>query len=163
MNKIKVILLIIGTFLLTGCRLNFDTPKYIQEEINIDISSCIILRDNDTHNIFGLGEMLVEANCKYDQDNFINQIKDWNKLPLSENLQIIMYNEEIDEEESEYQFAKKNKIPEIKNGYYYFIDRYDKRLEKSSDEKLFNQTSFKFTLVLYDTDTNTFYYYEYDK
>lgn len=164
MNKVKLLLLLITTILLTSCKPHFSASDYLKEQINIDITDCIVLRDNDSHNIFGIGETIIEANCKYDKENIEKQIKDYNKLPLSENLQYIMYQEEKkDENEELYQLAKNNKIPEIKDGYYYFINRYNKRELKYDDKDIFEDISLKFTLVLYDSSTNILYYYEYDK
>ena len=164
MNKIKLFIITVLILLLTACKPHFNTSDYLKEKIDLDVSKCIILRDNDDHNIFGLGETIIELNCKYDRENIEKQIKNYNKLPLSDNLQYIMYKEEKEEENEElYHLAKNNKIPEIKDGYYYFINRYNKRELKYDDKDIFEDLSLKFTLVLYDNKTSTLYYYEYDE
>ena len=164
MNKLKLLIITFFILLLSGCKPHFNTADYLKEKIGIDVSNCIILRDNDEHNIFGLGETIIELNCKYDKENIEKQIKDFNKLPLSQNLQYIMYQEETEDENEElYHLAKNNKIPEIKEGYYYFINRYNKRELKYDDQDIFDDLTLKFTLVLYDSKTNILYYYEYDK
>ena len=155
---IAYILLILTILLITGCRKTLSPNDYIKEKINIDISNCIVIRDIDNRNIFNLGETIIEANCKYDKEKIENQLKEYNKLPLSENINKIMY-----DEQQNYKLGINNKIPEITNGYYFIIDRYNKKEIKYNDENLLKQASLKFTLVLYDIDTSTFYYLEYDK
>ena len=55
-------------------------------------------------------------------------------------------------------FAKiKSLIPEIKNGYSMLIDKQDKSLTS-----MLERASLNFVLGVYDTDTNTLYYYELD-
>ena len=48
-------------------------------------------------------------------------------------------------------------IPEIKNGYSMLIDKQDKSLTN-----MLERASLNFVLGVYDTDTNTLYYYELD-
>ena len=48
-------------------------------------------------------------------------------------------------------------IPKIKNGYSMLIDKQDKSLTN-----MLERASLNFVLGVYDTDTNTLYYYELD-
>ena len=64
--------------------------------------------------------------------------------------------------DSGYELAEKADIPEIEEGYYYFIDRFSETKDKYSDEDLLNRYSFNFTIVLFDNKTNILYYYEFD-
>ncbi len=140
--------------------LQVSTDDYIKKEIGVDISSCSILIDNDTHGgLLGDGDYFAKAKCS---DDFIKQLDSWQELPLSRNLDLIMYGGYKDRAYYSYELALDMGIPEIKNGYYLFIDRSDEATDIHSDEDLFDRYSFNFTIVLYDTDTNYFYYYEFD-
>lgn len=137
-----------------------STEKIIKNEIGVDISGCIIESDKDSHTGFlGDGETLVTIDCSQNKDEILNQISGWNKLPLTENLQIVMYG---DNEGNGYRLAYENGIPEITDGYYKFINRHDEAKSKSSDSGMLEAYSMNFTLALYDSETDIMYYYEFD-
>ncbi len=162
MKNILFFLLCGGCFLcVTGC-VNRTTNEYIKDKIDIDISSCEIEDEQDSHGGFhGDGDYIVRANCSENSKNIIDQLNDWIELPLSENLQLIMYGGERDGITYSYDLAKQANIPQIDNGYYYFINRNRDAINKHSDD-IFNEHSHNFTLAFYDKDNNMFYYYEYD-
>lgn len=142
---------------------NYTTPEYIKKEIDLDISSCNILLDNDTHSgPLGDGEYIVKADCSDSSEDILSQITNWNEFPLSKNLRLIMYGGYKGAKYYAYELAEKNGIPKIENGYYLFIDRHDNAEDKYNDEDLFNSFSFNFTIAFYDLDTNYFYYFEFD-
>ncbi len=88
----------------------------------------------------------------------------WRALPLSENLQTAVYGKK-DGNTLYGPFILTDEtttIPAIKNGYYYFCDRYSESHDPKNDNDLLNQHSFNFTIALYDTDNNNLYYYELD-
>lgn len=158
----KGLLLLIVVFNISGCS-SISTSEYIKKEIKVDISKCNIIVDNNEHSGFlGDGEYYVKAECLDEEKNLTKQVSSWNKLPLSENLQLIMYGGHKDGIEYGYELAKKLDIPEIKNGYYFFIDRHSESKDKFNDENIFDRYSFNFTLAMYDSDFNVFYYYEFD-
>lgn len=156
MKKTLFIILLCEVMILglTGCN-NNSTMDYINQKINIDISKCDTIADKDGHSF-------VQVDCSNNKEEIINQVNEWNDLPLSENLQLIMYGGEKDGITYEYELAKKEGIPRIKNGYYLFVDRHNESKDTDSDIDLFNRYSFNFTIVLYDKDTNNLYYYEFD-
>jgi len=43
-----------------------------------------------------------------------------------------------------------------------FVDRHSESKDIHSDIDLFSRHSFNFTIALYDVDSNTLYYYEFD-
>ena len=158
MRKIVYLILIaIIIFCMIGCA-SFSTNEYINQEINIDISKCHILIDNDGHGGFlGDGEYFVKADCSNDSENMLNQIRFWNELPFPEDVQLIMYGGEKNGITYAYNLADKVGIPKIKNGVYLFDDRHIQ-----SDKVFLNRSSYNFTVALYDKDSDIFYYYEYD-
>lgn len=162
MKYIKYLVTIIILFNMCGCYSNDDAVSYVKNKINFDLSACTISHEEDTHGGFlGDGEYILMADCANKTD--INeQISSWNKLPLSNNLELIMYGGMVGDYVYGYDFAKKYNIPVIENGYYYFINRHSNAISPSNDENLFNEYSFNFSLALYDSDTNMFYYFELD-
>jgi len=151
------ILIAIIIFCIIGCA-SFSTSEYINQEINIDISKCNILIDNDGHEGFlGDGEYFVKADCSGDSENILKQIRFWNELPLPEDVQLIMYGEEKDYRTYSSDLADKAGIPTIKNGVYLFDDRHIQ-----NDKAFLDRSSYNFTVALYDKDFDMFYYYEYD-
>lgn len=159
---IIIFLLIVATLYFIVCK-NYPITEYIKKEINLDISSCNIFLDKDTHGGFlGDGERIVKADCSDNYNDILNQIINWNELPLSENLRLIMYGGYKGDMYYGYELAEKNGIPKIENGYYLFIDRHDSVTDEHSDKDLFSRYSFNFTIAFYDLDTNYFYYYEFD-
>lgn len=132
-------------------------------DVDIDIDECKRISENDQHQGFhGDGDYILKVDCSKNNKKILKQIKKWKKLPLSDNLQLIMYGGERDNKTYGYELAKKNNIPEIKNGYYYYLDRNSNAANKHSDLSLFDRYSFNFTIVMYDLDTDILYYYEFD-
>lgn len=157
-----IFLLIIAIIYFILCK-RYTPTKYIEKEINLNISSCDILLDNDTHGgLLGDGEHIIKADCSDTSKDILEQITYWNEFPLSRNLKLIMYGGYKDGKYYGYELAEKNAIPKIENGYYLFIDRHDGVTDEHSDEDLFNRYSFNFTIAFYDLDTNYFYYFEFD-
>lgn len=159
-----IIISIVFVFILTGC-LSRSASQYVKHEIGLNVSNCILIDDTDSHGGFhGDGERTIVFNCS--NTTMLDQVGSWNNLPLSNNLDIMMYGGIKDEEEYGYNLAINNNIPKITNGYYYFIDRYTRYYKDDkdiySDNKLLDRYSHNFTLAMYDLDTNYLYYYEYD-
>ena len=95
----------------------------------------------------------------------IENNKGWNKLPLTDNLNIAVYGEEsasgpvaplITNDNGEVYF------PWINNGYYFFLDRHSESGNEKDDTELFDRMSFNFTIAIYDIDNHTLHYYESD-
>lgn len=156
----KIIVIALFCLLLSGCILKNNPNKYLKKSIGIDISSCKIIKNEDAHGGFlGDGTYFIKATCSK-SDEILKQISKWKELPLSKNLSVALYG--TDEEDSKEGYWLIDEIPEIKNGYYYFKDRYADYEDREDDKELFNRYSFNFTIAVYDTDTNILYYYEMD-
>ncbi|WP_010291919.1 hypothetical protein [Clostridium senegalense] len=54
----------------------------------------------------------------------------------------------------DYGVAKDFKIPEVENGYWYFVDRHRESDDSLSDAKIFYRGSFNITVAIYDIDKN---------
>ena len=155
--------IIISTLMIAGCGEITPTDKWIYKKINTDISNCSIEVDSDNHGGFhGDGDYFVRAQCQDDFEEIVKNNSLWKKLPLTENLELIMYGGKKDNTEYGYELAIKKVIPKIEDGYYLFVDRHSESIDKNSDKELFNRYSFNFTIALFDNNTNIFYYYEFD-
>lgn len=159
--KLRIILILFMCIFIVGCT-EESSEDYIARKTGLNLSSCAIEKNEDTHGGFhGDGEMLVILNCSNANEELLNQINSWNSLPLTENLELIMYGGEKDGVSYGYEFATKIGIPKITNGYYHFINRDSEALNENDDDIL-NKYSFNFTLILYDNDNEKMYYYEID-
>lgn len=94
---------------------------------------------------------------KEDIDKFISKIKiskNWNSLPLSETLELILFGGSKDKKDYNYKFAIKAGLPKIKNGYWSFVNK------NKSD--LLNSNSYNFSIAILDIDNNIMYLYKID-
>ncbi|BCN31098.1 hypothetical protein [Anaeromicropila herbilytica] len=90
-------------------------------------------------------------------EKFISEIKtdSWNSLPLMESLNLLIYGGSKNNTEYMYHFANEVGLPEIKNGYWKFINR-----NKNTD--LLNYSAYNFSLAIYDSDNNILYFFRID-
>ena len=86
----------------------------------------------------------------------------WEKLPLTENLELIMYGGVKDGITYGYNLAHTADIPKVENGYYFFLDKHSGSTDRHSDAELFGRYSFNFSLAIYDSDKKILYYLKED-
>ena len=152
MNK-KILLLIVVTLLFSGCTKN--EIKHISKRLNTNMDTCKIVESNDTHGGFlGDGYYFAKVSCTE------VDISDWKELPLSTELQKAVDMRICDN--SCYDIYEKYNIPKIKNGYYYFYDRYSDSTNPKDDTELNNRNLYNFTVAIYDIDNKVIYFYELD-
>ncbi len=126
-------------------------------------SEFTVVEELDTHGGFhGDGSYYLILDCSDNRDKAMKILKDWKELPFSENLSLVMYGGEKDGKSYGYNLAEKAKIPKVENGYYYFKDRHSESKDSEDDTDLFNRSSFNFSIAIYDSDTDTMYYFEFD-
>ena len=137
--------------------------RLMKEESGVELSSYKIIEEDDSHGGF-LGDGITRRiyDCR-DAKIKISNLKKWKELPLSENLSIEIYGGiTIDGKE----YPGQDELPQIENGYYYFIDNHSDVEEEGinihSDENLLKRASQNYILGMYDLDTNKLYYYEQD-
>ncbi len=162
MRKLKVIVLVIYLFLLSGCS-SQHLRKSISNEIGIHLPKKIEISSYDAHSGFN-GDGTTFTMIKFKEKDIekvrtnIKENDNWNELPLTENLQLIMYGGTKNNVEYMYHLAKEVGMPIVHNGYWIFIDRFDNLNTLNDDSKLFDRHSFNFTIAIYDTDTDILYY-----
>ena len=122
-----------------------------------------VVAEQDTHGGFhGDGFYNLTLDCSKNAEAALKAVENWNAFPLPENLSLILYGGERDGVGYKFNLAEKAKIPAIENGFYCFLDRHSEASNPSDDADLFDRASMKFSLALYDSDTNRFYYVEFD-
>ncbi len=122
-----------------------------------------VVEELDTHGGFhGDGSYYLILDCSNNKKEALEKIKEWEKLPLSENLELIMYGGEREGITYGYKLAQESHIPQIKNGYYIFKDRHSESTDSTDDTKIFDRYSFNFSIAIYDCDSDKMYYFEFD-
>ncbi len=160
MKKIFVIITLSAFLIaLSACSINLQPDNYF----GFSKQSFTVIEEKDTHGgFFGDGSYYLILDCSNNVDTALNIVANWNQLPLSENLNLIMYGGEKDGMTYGYNLSEEAHMPEIENGYYYFEDRHSEAKDASDDSGLFSRASFNFSIAVYDSDTNRFYYFEFD-
>ena len=122
-----------------------------------------VVEELDTHGGFvGDGSYYLILDCSNNKEEALKKVEGWDKLPLSENLNLIMYGGEKDGVEYGYKLAEEAHIPKVENGYYMFEDREPESKDSKDDSELFDRHSYNFSLGVYDCDTDKMYYFEFD-
>ena len=123
----------------------------------------LVVEELDTHGGFqGEGSHYLILDCSHNKAKALEIVKNWNKLPLPENLNYIMYGEVRDGLTYGYELAKEAHIPKIENGYYIYRDRHPESNDSKDDTELLDRYSYNFLIAIYDCDTNRMYYFKYD-
>lgn len=139
----------------------------ISESLKLKIPENIDIEYEDSHGGFhGDGETIAIIKFTESQgDKILSDILkkgEWENLPLSESLELLMYGGEMNEIKYNFNLADQLDMPVIENGYYFFINRHPDSGSEKGDFLIFNQGSFNFTIGIYDVDTQTMYYLEFD-
>ena len=129
--------------------------------MGFDKSEYTIVAEEDTHGGFhGDGSYYLILDCSSNAEKALDIAREWNPMPLSENLNLIMYGGVRNGMSYRYELAEEAHWPKIEHGYYKFID--EQSDDPADDSGLFGRCSFNFEIAAYDTDTNLFYYFRFD-
>jgi len=168
MKKQYILLLSFMTILLLAIGCSSQTiNERISNVVGVEIRESIEIEHKDSHGGFhGDGETVAvikfnETDGEKIQSDILKS-KEWVNLPLSENLSLLMYGGEKNSIHYSYNLAEKLDMPVVSNGYYFFVNRHSNRVSSKDDIDIFNQNSFNFTIAVYDIDTQTMYYLEFD-
>lgn len=130
---------------------------YVASQIEIHIPFAVKNDNKDSHGgVQREGESL--SKFYFDEKNAvkfkekINKNQHWKKLPMTKIV-----------EESTGAWDKEMKIPEVKNGYWFYLDRHSEATDKYNENDMYNgRYSFNYSVAVYDTDENILYFYELD-
>ena len=114
-----------------------------------------VVESLDTHGGFhGDGSYYYILDCSQNSEKALEIVSSgWNKLPLPKNIEVLMFGHE----NSWYRLADEAKMPKVENGYYVFVNR-----SPGSEASDWYGNITNFTIAVYDTDTDTVYYFEND-
>lgn len=158
-NIIIIFVLAAVLMFVTGCceLRTLSKKEYVSKELGINIRKGIVEKSLVERSDF-LGDGITFVKIVFDDDSCLEEIKDnedWCSLPLTKNLTEFLDSVNYDEDDSCI-------VPDVKNGYYCFIDRHSESKDRKDDTDLLNRFSINATLAIYDTDTNILYYAEED-
>jgi len=148
---------------LQGCAKKESIENLLSYKLSTKIISGDIIKSEDTHGGFhNDGERIIVI--KYNDDcanSMLSNIQDndkWSKFPMDENLNFLIYGGNKGDMYYGYEFAKKVGIPKIEHGYYYFFNKQS----NDQDTDILNSPSLNFVIAMFDSDSNTLYYFEVD-
>ena len=161
MKRVKVIIFaIVICLMLSSCSISGGLNK---NYFGFNINDFTVVESKDSHGGFlGDGSYYLILDCTQNASKAHDIVKGWNELPLSENLELVMYGGEKDGVEYGYNFAQEAHWPTVSNGVYKFVDRHYESTDESDDVDLLNRYSFNFSVAIYDLDTDRLYYFEMD-
>ena len=153
----------------------------LSERVGITMSNISILKNGKQgHSIFYIRKICEALDCqpgdilntqkrkiKFDASQAeeisrqIVSLESWQKLPLSENVHLIIYGGERTMWSMHIILQRNLEFLMLKT-VIGFSDRHNKSTSPEKDVDLFERRSFNFTLAIYDIDTNTLYYFELD-
>lgn len=168
MKKI-LLLAAISILVLTACGTGKARQK-AEKGLDLDVSEGTEILDYDTHGGFH-GDGISCVALRFDDGKTAEQIKEsgkWRPFPLDETVKALVYGVTYKDGTEAYSVGPylqdedgKALIPEIKNGYYLMIDRQEGK-SGAAEAGLLERASMNFSLGIYDTDSDTLYYCEYD-
>lgn len=162
-----IVILVIFGFIWTNV-LFISMDKRLSRALGIRIPSDSALVIQDSHGGFhNDGDLMVRTKFEGKKaEKMVSQIKsnqDWEATPLPQEIKLVLYGGEISPD-NVYQsdLAKQNNMPEISAGYWLFIDRKDGKKKITAGKEWLSDYSSNYTVGLYDTKTNSLYYFESD-
>ena len=163
-NKIILVVIIACVLLVCGIFIwlinTFGSKKVEDSFMGFRKGDFTVVEENDTHGGFhGDGTYLLVLDCSKKKELAMELVKGWKEFPLSENLNTVLYGSST---RGALLLKEEGSIPIIMNGYYYFCDRNSESTDSGDDTDLLSRNSYNFTLAIYDSDTNRFYYMEFD-
>ena len=168
-NRVLIVVLIISFILLiASCSVLLidgfiynNKMETISKKLDLNLKNCTLEIDKDTHGgLLGDGEYFAKISFKENDDSKI--LFEWKVLPLSTELQTVMNMISYYNNEGGKNVYERYNIPNIENGYYYFLDRYSDAVNKDSEEELNSRSSYNFSLGIYDSKNKILYFYELD-
>lgn len=168
MKRLLCILLSICLLFMSGCSKSGSITDEISKTIGIDLANAEFATRIDTHGGFhGDGNTIVTMPIP--SESVLEQIQsnsNWHSLPFTENLTAVVYG--ITEGNSTIgpyitvDDTRNPAVPEISNGYYFFLDRHSQSTDPHDDTNVLSRASFNLTIAIYDCDTEMLYYLEFD-
>lgn len=128
-------------------------------KINLTSSNIEILYSKNTHSGFhGDGEKLEIINIK-NNANVEKKLEEWNDLPVTEDLNILLYGGTRNNIQYENYSELKKNIPKLQSGKYIVID---KQAEKEIENFNLDNKPKNYAIIMYDKTNRKIYFYSSD-
>ena len=168
MKRLMCMLLAVCLIALSGCSKSESITDIITNTVGIELTNAEYATRIDTHDGFhGDGNTIVTIPVP--SESVLAQIQSnpaWHSLPLSENLTALVYGIKDDNASVgpyiTVDDSQTPAVPEITNGYYFFLDRHSQSTDPHDDTNVLSRASFNLTIAIYDCDTEILYYLEFD-
>lgn len=168
MKRLLCILLSICLLCMSGCSKSGSITDKISKATGVDLASAEYANHTDTHGGFH-GDGITIVTISAPSESVLAQIQNnthWHPLPFTGNLTAILYGIQTDNGSIgpyiTVDDTRNPAVPEITNGYYFFLDRHSQSTVPHDDTNVLSRASFNLTLAVYDCDTETLYYLEFD-
>ena len=168
MKKLICLLLIACMVCSPGCAKSEDRETEIFQTIGLEFSNVEYATRIDTHGGFH-GDGSTVLTMPVPSKSVLSQIQnnpEWHPLPFTENLTALVYGIRTDEASIGPYITVDDSgttaVPQITNGYYFFLDRHSQSTDPQDDTNVLSRASFNLTIAIYDCDTEILYYLEFD-
>ena len=172
MKRGLVILGLLCTLTLSACAGDPQgTLGELSTTLGIDLAQGTVQEAWDDHGGFH-GDGVSYIQLAFPDDAFLNEIRGragWQPLPLDEPLTILAYGLTEESEgwvvqEGPYLTGEDGEslLPLVENGWYYFEDRHSEAADPQDTSQVLDRHSFNFTLAIYDSDSRTLHFCEFD-
>lgn len=141
-------------------------PEVRKDAAQLDLSGVDIskISEYDSHDNFlgdGIGMKVYGVDPEIAELRMQNS-EGWHSLPLDQTTQKLAYG---NEDETPYLIDSEGRtlVPEVQNGYWYFIDRHSQcKPGQQHNTNVLNRASLNFTLAIYNADTERLYVLDMD-
>lgn len=168
MKKLCALVLTLCLLCFSGCSESGYSKGRISEIIGIDISGADYMTTIDTHGGFH-GDGNAHVIVPLEGTDVLEQIQTnpaWHAFPLTENLTAIVYGLRTENASTgpyiSFDDSGNSSIPEITDGYYFFLDRHSQCTDPHDDTNVLSRASFNLTIAIFDCHTETLHYLELD-
>ena len=172
---ITFVLVVVAVYLLVGR--NVGIKYRLGQELKVDVSLAKITKYFDNHDHVWHNDGVTVAVLQFTEKNAqrleesLEQSIVWTKTPMPEEFHKVAYEESYTWADPDY-FAEMANLPEITNGYWFFVDQdtyrngtlvYGQKALDLLEEPDYNGHRILpggYGLALYDLDTHTLYYFQ---
>lgn len=151
-----MIIIIFGLIL----RNNLDTDL-TSEQLGLDVTDGTVVSSFNDYGGFHGDGVRYEVRI-FEENSLLKEIEVnplWNPLPLTENLEILIYGKAFSGGRIGPYLSSAVEFPKVENGYYFF---YDEQSESYDDGDVLSRGSYNYVFAIYDTDDDTMYFCTYD-
>lgn len=163
------VLVLLCLLSLTACSwINpFDAHNYIEKRLFMTLPEKVAIEYDDSHGGFhGDGEFFAKVTFTEGQaKDFLNSIRDnekWYTLPMEKDLSLLVFGGKDGDMTYGYGSDKMKPAQDIKNGVYFFRDRYVEQYKNDVSSGLLKRFSYNYSIGIYDKDNRILYVYELD-